>query len=559
MNFDPKYKKITAIILSIVAVCLLLTGIILNKLVKETNSRIEANWFFAESVRTGQPVVLTDAFILSNEDGVLRFIYDYQTYEVDGNLEETYFGVANILVEGDDITKVSIKPDSIVDVLGSYTEDTICLENTGELTRNASTPVYKVIDNQVSQVEWNEFIVGVSNVCCVMDSGVVSAILIEEEVLPSDVRVVIKNGDSIFYPELYVQRVSDGVIVNVDATMTANNLEALDLTDAQGLVLCDSNGQVKESAFEGSFRIIKTEEGFVLVNEVPMETYLKYVLPSEMQTNFGYEALKAQAVCARTYAYSQMKNQSYARYGANLDDSTAFQVYHNNGRFSETDAAVEETAGEVISCNGELITCYYYSTSPGVTNDMTSWENVNPAYIVVQGKDQLNGLDLTNASDFSSYMRSETSCFDSDSPLYRWKAILNLSEVKESDYGLLESIQVKERNEAGYVTQLELVYENETIILKNENTIRTVLGKYLQETVLNNESVRTNFTMIPSACFEIVEQSDGKVVLRGGGFGHGIGMSQYGAKAMAEAGYNYKEIIGYYYTNVVVKKIKIQI
>ncbi len=555
MNFDPKYKKITCIILIIVAFCLVLTGVIVNRLIKETNNRIEENWFFAESVRTGQPIVLSDAFILSNEEGVLRFIYDYKAYEVDGNLEEAYFGVANILVEGDDITKVSIKPDSIEDVLDSYTENTISLENSGLLDRNTSMPIYKVIDNQVTQVEWNEFIIGVSKVRCIMDNGAVSAILIEEEVLPSDVRVAIKNGNSIFYSELYVKRVSDDVIINVAATMTANGVMTMDIEDEQGLILCDNNGQAKEEAFEGSFRIVLTEEGMVLVNEVPMETYVKYVLPSEMQVNFGHEALKAQAVCARTYAYSQMKNQSYARYGANLDDSTAFQVYHNNGRYPETDAAVEETTGEVISCNGELITCYYYSTSPGVTNDMTSWENVNPAYIQVQGADQLNGLDLTNSVDFSNYMRDETECFDKASPLYRWKAILNLSEVKEIDYGLLEVVQVKERNAAGYVTCLELIYENETVVLKNENTIRNVLGMYLQETILNNESVRTNFTMIPSACFEVVEQSDGKVVLRGGGFGHGIGMSQYGAKAMSEAGYSYKDIIGYYYANVVVKAL----
>lgn len=555
MNFNPKYKKIVSIILIIVVICLVVTGIIVNRLIKETNSRIEANWFFEESVRTGQPVVLSDAFILSNEEGVLRFIYDYNTYEVDGNLSEDFFGVANILVEGDDITKVSIKPDSKTDILASYTENTITLENIGQLNRNTSTPVYKVIDNQVSQVEWNEFIIGVSTIQCIMDEGSVSAILIEEEVVPSDIRVVIKNGESIFYPELYVQRLSDGVIINVAATMTANSLMTYEITDTMGLILCDSTGQAKENAYEGSFKVVLTENGMVLVNEVPMETYVKYVLPSEMQVGFGHEALKAQAVCARTYAYSQMKNQSYAMYGANLDDSTAFQVYHNNGRYPETDAAVDETAGEVISCNGELITCYYYSTSPGVTNDMSSWENNTPEYIAVQGLDQLNGLNLSNNVDFTTYMRDEFITYDSRSPFYRWKAVLNLSEMKESDYGCLQKIQVLERNNAGYVTNLELTYENETINIKNENIIRSVLGKYLEETILNDESVRTNMSMIPSACFEIIEQSDEKIVLRGGGFGHGIGMSQYGAKAMAEAGYGYKDIIGYYYTNVVLKKM----
>ena len=555
MNFEPKYKRIISIILIVVAISLLFTGIIVSKLVKKANARIEEHWFFAESVRTGQPVVLTDAYILSNENNVLKFVYDYTTYEVEGNLEEPYMGVANILIEGTDITKISIKPYYVEDTLASYTENTIGLQSTGNIPRNTSTPVYKIMDNQVSQVEWNEFIVGVSNIRCIMEEGCVSAILIEDEVVPSDIRVVIKNGDSIYYPEIYVQKVSDGTIVNVAATMAANGTKTYDITDYQGLILCDASGQAKHNTYEGSFRIIQTEQGMVLVNVVPMETYVKYVLPSEMVTNFAHEALKAQAVCARTYAYAQMKNQSYAMYGANLDDSTAFQAYNNIGRYPETDSAVDETAGEVILCNGKLISCYYHSTSPGVTNDMSSWENTNPDYIHVQGKQLVNGLDLSNEVDFSNYMRSEIACFDAAAPLYRWKAILNLSEVKEEEYGRLKTIHVKERNESGYVTNLELVYEKDTISLKNENPIRSVLGKYLQETILNNESIRTDFTMIPSACFEVIEQSDGTAVLRGGGFGHGIGMSQYGAKGMAEAGYGYKDIIGYYYTNVIIKAL----
>ena len=92
-------------------------------------------------------------------------------------------------------------------------------------------------------------------------------------------------------------------------------------------------------------------------------------------------------------------------------------------------------------------------------------------------------------------------------------------------------------------------------MLKKENEIRRVLGMYLQEVILQNEDVRTDLSMLPSACFEVLANTDGQIVLRGGGNGHGIGMSQYGARGMAEKGYNYKEIIDYYYENVVVKKL----
>lgn len=555
MNFDPKYKKITCIILIIVVICLILTGIIVGKTVKQTEGEVSQYWFFEKSLEIGQPVSLNDAFVVSDGSGKISFLYDYTAYEVDGDLEEAFVGVANILVDGDKISKVSIKPDMIEETLCSYTENSISLENIGEMSRNGSLPIYQVIDGQVRQVEWSELVLGVSNISCILENGCVSAILVKDEVVPTDIRVLIKNGSSIFYPELYIQRVSDCVIVNVAATMTANNITSLDLSDEQGLVLCNSSGQATGSAYEGSFRVFKTESGFVLVNEVPMETYVKYVIPSEMSIDFGHEALKAQAVCARTFAYSQMNNQSYAMYGANLDDSTAFQVYHKSNRYAETDAAVDETSGEVISCNGELITCYYYSTSPGVTNDMSSWENINPDYLAIKGTEQLNSLDLSNNTDFTTFMRDAYETYDSASPFYRWKAVLNIEDVQESEHGALQSINVVERNAAGYVTNLELAYENATVNLKNENTIRNILGLYLQETILNNEAVKSNFTMIPSACFEVVEQTDGKIVLRGGGFGHGIGMSQYGAKAMAEAGYGYKDIIGYYYSNVVVKSI----
>ena len=77
----------------------------------------------------------------------------------------------------------------------------------------------------------------------------------------------------------------------------------------------------------------------------------------------------------------------------------------------------------------------------------------------------------------------------------------------------------------------------------------------MEEVILKNDQVRTDFSMLPSACFEVLANEDGKIVLRGGGSGHGIGMSQYGARGMAEKGYDYKEILNYYYKNIVVKKM----
>lgn len=482
MKFDTKYKKITSIILMIIAISLILTGLILGKMMKDANAKTSNYWFFQESVTTGQPIKLENAYILSSDNGSIQFMHDFQTYEIKGTLAREYQGVADITISGEKIKKVSIKPDYI--------------------------------------------------------------------------NVVIKNGAGIFYENVYVQKVSDGIIVNASEYMQSNAVSVVEIADEQGLVLCDSQGIGLEPAYEGSFRIIRTEDGMVLVNELPIETYLKYVVPSEMPIAFGEEALKAQAVCARTYAYSQMNNTSYAMYAANLDDSTAFQTYHNAMRYVETDKAVDDTKGQVITSQGNLINCYYYSTSPGVTNDMSSWEAENSDYIACAGMEFSSGLNLQIASDFSKFIHQQNYCYDSTSPYYRWQAVLNTSVILDSSNGALKALSVKERNDAGYITAIELQYENGNVLLRNENEIRKVLGMYLEQTFLNDETVRNELTILPSACFEVVENAEGRIVLQGGGYGHGIGMSQYGAKAMAEAGFDYRAIIGYYYENVLVEELQ---
>ena len=548
-------KKITIIILLLTVISLIFTGVILGKLVKDTNGADTREWFFQQSMSTGQPVILKNAYIISNQENKLSFLYDYKTYEVDGVLAEEYTGVADICVDGERISKIQTKPDFIDGVLQSYTEGEVVLKEHGAERKNTALPIYQIVDGQVKQREWTQMIVGVSNIQCILEKGIVCGIIMKEDVVPTDIRVLMKNGSTIFHPEIYVKKQSDGVLINIKEYMTKNAITDYTVEDIQGILICDENGNPLEPVFEGKLIFHLEPEGIVVVNEVDMETYLKYVLPSEMPRNFGAEALKAQAVCARTYAYVHMTNQSYAKYGANLDDTTSFQAYHNTGRNEESDMAVETTKGEVATYNGELISCYYFSTSPGVTNNESSWGGVDQDYIVCAGMEFSEGLDLTKDTDFSRFMTNQVVSYDAVSNFYRWKAVLDVTLIREKEKGILKSIHIKQRNEAGYITELELVYDNITETLNKENEIRKVLGEYLQEVILHNEEVRTDISMLPSACFEVLVNTDGQIVLRGGGYGHGIGMSQYGARGMAEKGYTYKEILDYYYENVIVKRL----
>ena len=550
-------KKMTIVILLLTMISLVFTAIILMKMIKNTNDNIETEraWFFEESIQTGHPVILQNAYIISNDKKKISFLYDYKTYEVEGLLKEEYKGIADIHIDGNKIAKISIKQDTVEGVLKSYSEGTIELKDHGVEQKNTSLPIYQLQDGKVYQKEWTQMVIGVSNIQCMLEKGVVCAIVLQEDVVPNDIRVLMKNGDELFYEQLYVKKQTDGTIIDINQHMSKTELTSYTIEDANGLVVCDVEGNALEEVFEGKLHFYMEPEGIVMVNELPMETYLKYVLPSEMPKSFGEEALKAQAVCARTYAYVHMNNQSYSKYGANMDDTTSFQAYHNTHRTDETDTAVDATFGEVATCNGELISCYYFSTSPGVTNNTSSWGGTDREYIACAGFEFVKGLDLTKDSDFSRFMNTQQVSYDAVSSYYRWKAVLDVSNIKEREKGVLKSLVVKERNEAGYVTKLELTYENEKVVLTKESEIRKTLGKYIQEVILQNDQVKTNLSMLPSACFEVLSNSEGQIVLRGGGNGHGIGMSQYGARGMAEKGYNYKEILDYYYENIVVKKL----
>lgn len=552
-------KKMIFLFIALIIISLMATGIILSKLMKETSVKQKQTqkeaWFFQQSIESEKPVVLENAFILSTNENKLTFLHKNETYSIEGNLSEEIYGIADIVIDGIKVSKIRFKPDSKEGILTNYTEADLTLDKTTILHRKEDIPVYKAIENTIEQTNWGAFVIGASKIKCILEEGQVSAILLEENVTPKDIRIVIKNGNSIFHSDIYIKKQSTQEILAVKGQMQAQNTNTLEITDEQGLVLCDKDGISLSQPYPNTFRIIQVSEGLVLINETDMETYLKYVLPSEMPNSFELEALKAQAVCARTYAYAQMYNTSYAKYGANMDDSTSFQVYHKQVPSEKTNEAVETTRGEVVSCNGELITCYYYSTSPGVTNDLTSWGTGNRVYISVMGLEMANQLNLSNHNDFSNYIRNTYTCYDTESPYYRWQAKLDISKIKDTQKGMLQSIEIKTRNSAGYITELLLHYEHGQDKLIKEGDIRNKLGEYLKEVVLNNETIRTDFSSLPSACFEVLKTDNGQITLQGGGFGHGIGLSQYGADAMAKAGREYKEIVEYYYHNVVIKKI----
>ena len=229
--------------------------------------------------------------------------------------------------------------------------------------------------------------------------------------------VTIKPGDS---------RVASGRLTfrsaNEGGMITVHSLER-----AQGMPV-----------YPGHMEITEESDGLLLLNEVDLEEYLKRVTPSEMPPTYELEALKAQAVCARTYAWRQIQGNAYSTYGAHVDDSTNFQVYNNTLTFDSTDTAVNETFGQLLEYNGDPIEAFYYSTSDGHGTDGSVWgaDASNTPYLrAVTINNKAKKLDLTSNEAFESFIKDEnTDAYDSDFPMFRWNTKTTSTILGEEIY-----------------------------------------------------------------------------------------------------------------------------
>ncbi len=256
------------------------------------------------------------------------------------------------------------------------------------------------------------------------------------------------------------------------------------------------------------------------ISKVPFEEYVKGVLAGEMPASFELEALKAQAVAARSYVLVQMKKNKNNDY--DVVNTVTNQVYLSDEKLKENwkneyktkikkvKKAVLETEGEYLSYNGEIVEALFFSTSTGKTE---------------------NSEDV-----FSSkvpYLRSVSSTWDKSSPVYEDTAIFDIKDFYQKlglEYQEKLEQQTLETTSTGRIKKIKI---NNT-----EFTGRDVATKL---------SLRSN-------CFTIT-QNETKIIIKTKGYGHGVGMSQYGALGMAKEGYTYDKILKHYYVGTEIKKI----
>lgn len=311
------------------------------------------------------------------------------------------------------------------------------------------------------------------------------------------------------------------------------------------IVVASLNRGYGMPSYRGTFELFTSAEGIILVNELPLEEYLYAVVPSEMPASYEMEALKAQAVCARSYAYNQTQALSYPEYKAHVDDSTSFQVYGNSKEQETTIRAVNETQGKKLWYQNQVVTAYYYSTSCGKSTGVEAWGTTPDAE-----NQYLQSVDICNA---------DGNAYEAELPWYRWSATVpeetlsNLIELNTAtEIGTLQNVTVTKQGAGGVVIQIVAQGDRGSVTVDTENKIRRALGGKGYQIEKQDGTVVDSQTLLPSAFFQIQKQG-ANYVISGGGYGHGIGMSQNGANEMAKCGKTYIEILQLFYQGVAVE------
>ena len=327
----------------------------------------------------------------------------------------------------------------------------------------------------------------------------------------------------------------------------------------------------KQALYHGAFELVKNSSAtFNLVNMIEVEEYLKGVVPNEMPVTFGLEALKAQSVAARNYVLSPRTKAS-----PNYDvvDSVASQVYFGaNSEKPLASQAVKETEGIVALYGWDLILAQYSSTAGGYTesysnafSDPNTKDFPSKEKPYLKAKPDIIGQEPLNTEEAAqAYYKSRPDAYDMRSPYYRWerswtpeelKSNLQTTLVSQSATGFIRpaftkynslgditELKVLKRGESGKIIEMEIVTSEGIFKVQKELVIRRLLTK--------------DGKALPSAnvVFDNIKDEDGNLVeikAFGGGFGHGVGLSQFGAGFMgSELHRPYYKILQHYYTGI---------
>lgn len=334
----------------------------------------------------------------------------------------------------------------------------------------------------------------------------------------------------------------------------------LEVTSNQGVVQVKDGKQGKWRTYGGSFTLQPNSYGnYTLVNKVDIETYLRGVVPHEIGPNAPLAAAQAQTIIARTYALRNTRRFEADNY--ELCATVHCQVYYGLSGTSKTaDQAIASTKGLVLTYENELVDALYSSTTGGITSNFSDiWDGENRPYLksVIDSPQQiwnLNQKTLEDEANFRKFLALNKGFNETGRSLFRWQRQSTLADLTKdlqrylerikhplADIKAIESMKITERSPSGRILKLDVTTDLGVITLeKNE--------------------VRSAFTPPVSTFFylEPVYNANKKITAYkfiGGGFGHGVGLSQFGSYNLARIGWNAEKILQFYYPGTQVQPL----
>ena len=559
------------------------------------------------------------------EDGAVHIYEAAEGFAADQSMREQ---VADVVLTDEKVSQITCKRNKINGKVLSVDDSGVELEGYGRLPLSESVKGYRLYQT-LSMCSVQDIMIGYDFTDFVIEEGKICGILMVKEEAMEYIRVLLKTGnyqsllheqivltcDTDYtlqygsYDQLAEEWHSAGEVCTIDAQsglFQEDRIRVIPSALTGKVILQNVSRSQGTPGYRGTIELLRTQDGIAVINEVLLEEYLYSVVPSEMPASYPVEALKAQAVCARTYAYRYLLQAGYPQFGAHVDDSTGFQVYNNILEQEAATTAVKETYGQVLLVpeSGALAETYYYSTSCGIGSDADVWSvegGESPDYLspmpinrqtvreASENWDSMLKADaLTEEAAFEEFIRSkDAQDYEVTEGWYRWSysvTELDIEVLRErmcSRYranpahiltlredGTYESreigkwkqvleISVCKRGTGGVAQELLIVTDEDTYKVITEYSIRSLLCDGQTRVLKQDGSEASAPNLLPSGFFvmDVVCEKEEVVGYRltGGGYGHGVGMSQNGARHMAEEGMSGLEILTFFYKGCVVE------
>ena len=536
--------------------------------------------------------------------------------------------LADVELTDELVTDVTLKTEIFTGRVLSADADGIEIEGRGRIPLAPDYKGYRLY-RELTMCTIADLRFGYMDADFIRENGEICGILLAREETMDRIRVLLKTSDfaDTLHTEVTLTADCDFLLQygsgeEIQETLFSKGEEVTIDTDSDYFVgerihvvptvltgrirLCNVNRNQGIPSYRGQIELLRTAEEIAVVNELPLEEYLYSVVPSEMPASYPLEALKAQAICARTYAYGHMIRAGYPQYGAHVDDSTSYQVYNNITETDSATTAVKETYGQMIlTTAGTVANTYYYSTSCGVGTTANVWKTAEAETLTYLKSSRLNpeGLarsdseavtadssgpvtetgteDLCDEDTFRNFIEtSHKEDYEAQEGWYRWTYTVKEIDVdrmvevlqkryeandqliltlKDDGYvsqnikafSKVKDLTIVKRGPGGVADELVIITDKGTFKVISEYNIRAVLCDGVTKVVRQDGSEVNMPNLLPSAFFVIEPSHDKKNVVGyniiGGGFGHGVGMSQNGAKNMALQGLRAEQILNFFY------------